>query len=101
MKHTPGPWSIRELTGEDHRGMGWIQDAHGVDVTCYGAQERWTEENRANAKLIAAAPELLLGAQRAYNYMLNTQRELGIADNSEQEFETVKLLRAAIAKATE
>lgn len=58
-KHTPGPWKIRELTCEDHRGMGWVEDANGRDIACCGAAELWLYENRANAALIARAPELL------------------------------------------
>lgn len=63
QKHTPGPWRTRELSGNDHRGMGWVEDANGNDIACFGAKELWLEENRANARLIAAAPELLVALE--------------------------------------
>lgn len=63
MSHSPASWEIRELTCEDHRGMGWVEDANGRDIACCGAQELWQEENRSNARLIAAAPDLLQALQ--------------------------------------
>ena len=48
-----------------------------------------------NARLIAAAPELLEAAQVALNYIENTESELGITLRS------AEMLRAAIAKAVQ
>lgn len=63
-KHTPGPWSVHQLTGSAFGDVG-IR-AEGKVVAGYVAlmNTRWPhagqqEEQRANAKLIAAAPELL------------------------------------------
>jgi hypothetical protein len=61
-KHTPGPWetfkehNVRDV--HDHRGV----------ATCGGYSQNWNEdivyqENIANARLIAAAPELLEAAK--------------------------------------
>ena len=59
-KHTPGPWKFRELECEDSRGMGYVSGGpKDVDLFHTGAMELWAYENRANARLIAAAPELL------------------------------------------
>ena len=54
-KHTPGPWMATLCHGND---SALIKDAvgHAVAETAY--QETTAQEN-ANARLIAAAPELL------------------------------------------
>lgn len=58
-KDAPETWSARELTGEDHRGMGWIQGSGINDVAAYGDMSFSMEENRRIGRLLAAAPELL------------------------------------------
>jgi len=72
-KHTPGPWSITERK-QEIRGNAWrlvleIDGPYTEPVTnLYGA------ESRANARLIAAAPEMLEALeeimQQSYNGML-------------------------------
>lgn len=47
MTHTPGPWGDERKT-VIVRGLTWVAHAHYP-----------SEEGQANAKLIAAAPELL------------------------------------------
>lgn len=84
-QHTPGPW---EAKGEDHSERGWcVIDATGMLVA-----RRLTE---ANARLIAAAPDMLEALKAAEEWMTREVAEtrrmtlppaLGIA-------------RAAIAKA--
>lgn len=60
--HTPGPWSLR--IEEGHAEVGYREiyvEAGGVDLAIiYGDEsvKPWAED-RANARLIAAAPELL------------------------------------------
>jgi hypothetical protein len=49
--------------------------------------------NKANARLIAAAPDLLAAAKRALNFIENTESEMGCS------LESGEQLRAAIAKA--
>ena len=66
---------------------------HDLGKTYYGSDVA-TSEWPANARLIAAAPELLDAAQRALNYITNTESEFGITLGSGD------MLRAAIAKAT-
>lgn len=59
MPHTPGPWktgySGHSVYGPD-RDFGAGQTTH---VICICRSPARTEENKANARLIAAAPELL------------------------------------------
>ena len=69
MSHTPGPWRIQEQidkeTGMVHlSGHGWIGFA-GVVVEMDGGIP--SKKGRANARLIAAAPELLEACKALYN----------------------------------
>lgn len=67
-KFTPGPWEFTELKGTDSRGMGYIA-ANGHDIIHAGVMDLPTAENRANARLIAAAPDLLAALQMiVHNY---------------------------------
>lgn len=56
MSYTPGPWFVPERTGtqyvEARIGGGWLQE-----VAACGPTEK-PEEQRANARLIAAAPTM-------------------------------------------
>lgn len=59
MSFTPGPWSCSHITGN---GLGGSYDHHEIRVngntfcTIYGDR---SDQAKANARLIAAAPELL------------------------------------------
>lgn len=101
-KHTPGPWDIwtdreeNEIYGRaigaritaagDSRSIGSI---HGLASN----EEAIRDEAAANAKLIAAAPELLAALEA-----LLDQADLGEVDEETQPI--VDQARAAIAKAT-
>jgi hypothetical protein len=56
-KHTPGPWT-QDKYGDVTDASGQTIRVEGVALT-----GRSTEESRANARLIAAAPELLEALQ--------------------------------------
>lgn len=60
-QHTPGPWTLH-TTGSD--GHGWVVQ-HPVDGAYRGvAQVRGSSRQaQANARLIAAAPDLLAAAE--------------------------------------
>ena len=89
-KHTPGPWTIGN--GDD------LQEGHvSIDALDHGAlaQVVWkmidddhSPRCEANARLIAAAPELLEIAKQCAAHFVDTDAPLGSA------------ARAAIAKAT-
>jgi hypothetical protein len=90
-KHTPGPWqySTKITASENHRGFSiraarWsISDVQPIDVE--------GEEGEANARLIAAAPDLLEACRAVsahYSASLDYQPAF------------VTLARAALAKAT-
>jgi len=84
-KHTPGPWTFGHW-GDDF----WVSpDSSGLTqkvarVTWGMGEER--EEGRENARLVAAAPELLAALKGV----------LRVADRKTDEFDAA---RAAIAKA--
>lgn len=68
MKHTPGPWSVRNKGGRE----SVISNPAGNEATngtfiadcMVSSAYRTIEETKANAKLIAAAPELLEAARK-------------------------------------
>ena len=76
-KHTPGPWT-------QHEGEVWAKNYGLISRSYYGKPDG---EGAANARLIAAAPELLAFAQE----WLERQ-------GTDENYMTAKA-RAAIAKA--
>ena len=107
--HTPGPWVARRM----HTGGFDIFDPRNRDVvTVYGGGVE-IESREANARLIAAAPELLDGLTEARTTLsiLRTQIMVEIgrcADPSESRWdgvpeklkERIEEIDAAIARAT-
>lgn len=96
-KHTPGPWAVGgmhghqyvRITADNHaKIVGTVRDCEMDGLDSHG-MHRWvqTEEGRANARLIAAAPELLKYLQWA-------------VDNPDDSAYWIAQARAAIAKAT-
>jgi hypothetical protein len=85
-EHTPGPWSI-----EPH-GKGFVlysgrdNQRHGMNLV-YLTEPDWNWE--ANARLIAAAPDLLCACKR----YLDAMERYGHPDKTD------RLMRAAIEKA--
>lgn len=93
-KHTPGPWAVHgdigTLIGSDDRKMMLAEVLYKHVVTEWG---RPLDEAQANARLIAAAPDLLAVVESAANWF----GELGNDDGAQGLLDD---LRAAIAKAT-
>ena len=97
-KHTPGPWELRTWDEDCWRVLG----TNGVGIPgCYSIADvingNGSEQNKANAALIAAAPDLLQALQLLHDDIAEYARinNLGGFDNH-----AMKLARAAIAKAT-
>jgi hypothetical protein len=86
MKHTPGPWQYesRPLGSAIAKDGYCLATAHGT-IAIKGGQ--WPHE--ANARLIAAAPDLLDAAERAEWWLSTISGSEAIR----------AVLRAAIAKA--
>jgi hypothetical protein len=87
MKHTPGPWTF----DKDDLGI-WINSpAYPQPIAKMGKSTVFPTE--ANARLIAAAPDLLEAAQAAMNC-------IGELPPTQARVETAQMLSAAIRKAT-
>lgn len=103
-KHTPGPW-------EDHYNsweVSSVYDAHGRCVAeCHifddgllndETQDEFEAIKDANARLIAAAPDLLLVAEIAEAFARSVM-ERGAEPSDENARQLQKITRAAISKA--
>jgi hypothetical protein len=61
LQHTPGPWEYREFETE----KGVVFDISNTKPETGGVDVAYTYSHEANARLIAAAPELLADLQQA------------------------------------
>jgi hypothetical protein len=68
--HTPGPWvyEYSPYTSQDGKEIPAFE-VHGEEKVCDTNEDRPSEEQEANARLIASAPELLTVAQFALDYL--------------------------------
>ena len=96
MKHTPGPWvfvaddyNVKDDSGEH---IGSIKSMDGWYICAVDGIGRQTEAS-ANARLIAAAPDLLAALEDAHWALVHHP---GGDDRAEAD---VKVARAAIAAA--
>lgn len=100
-KHTPGPWFI----GRSGHGKPYqIETADGLCVTKWGGISRpASQEGEANARLIAAAPDLLdaLTQCRAELLSMIDKHNKQDADDGSwlYDYQTVVEADAALAKA--
>ena len=111
-QHTPGPWVVNLTTD----GQPYITQADSVaektlgepdprficKVGCESPAYGWTSEDLENARLIAAAPELLEALESIANNRLSVDvpnDEIDKHDYAQGWDELVKIARAAIAKA--
>jgi hypothetical protein len=86
-EHTPGPWRIVKVFGKCKRRVLSEQGSVLADIhNRREFQERGGDEMKANAALIAAAPDLLAALIKV----------VSVADRQTVEFDAA---RAAIAKA--
>ncbi len=76
-KHTPGPWEFTELRSSDD-GLGYIRpvDWDGAEIAHHGDTLRSAETNRANARLIARAPDMDAALREAVEAMERAQWEI-------------------------
>lgn len=99
MAHTPGPWTI----GKKPRLQPYIEGADGTQVCSCGGNApgsgAYTTETfrrrDANARIIAAAPDLL-GAAKAAGEWLSTRKNLHRDDDA---FAVFSRIIAAVVKA--
>jgi hypothetical protein len=91
-KYTPGPWTFLGLVERDEVESWTVQCADKRYVRCEG---RTGNEAEANARLIAAAPDLL----EALKNLMRTFDECTQPHDHEQWVEFVQDAAAVIAKA--
>lgn len=84
-KFAPGPWGCKRSEAGPWAIFG--QDGSWVATTC---KKQWVAEDLANARLIAAAPELLAALQDVIDYI----------EGKPDMTEPFGVVRAVIAKAT-
>ncbi len=63
-KHTPGPWKIWEHGGKDDPSCKIFAELSGLKELSVGIAQTIGGNDEANARLIAAAPELLAELKR-------------------------------------
>jgi hypothetical protein len=104
-KHTPGPWgALPEECDKPYvriRGTrlgGRYKVANVLTPVYEGVHAREAEETRANASLIAAAPELLEALEKFVKY--NDAEHMNDVSMMLQYADALECGRAAIAKAT-
>lgn len=91
MSHTPGPWTVQgQAVLSDRPYPEWKQIA-GVRI---GNADNWSDpEGESNARLIAAAPELLAALKELVHY------DEGSSEQGSYGYEVLQLCKNAIAKA--
>lgn len=99
-KHTPGPWDV-EYENADYNGGGQWYNAGPAKVWFpYNVKKQEEDEAKANAYLIAAAPELLEVLRDALDSLDYVERTLPGLSGYGVRQERIQKARAAIAKAT-
>jgi hypothetical protein len=91
IKHTPGPWKLVRQLGYNHV-ESTTSDRNFIVASC----PLNSEEDHANANLIAAAPELLEALDKAWYFIENVTDE--DPERTDKFFELRQLVRTAYAK---
>ena len=104
MTHTPGPWVNRTVGDPTDKSGGQIYAGKVNVATCHFGSHDTPEydDYKANARLIAAAPELLEAAKFALSILGAYEAAAKRGENNlhkHTDCETVEMLIAAIAQA--
>jgi hypothetical protein len=93
-QHTPGPWQAHRLDDFSSavHSRAWEGDPSKLSVCDGHSVEVTSKQHEADARLIAAAPELLAALRRA-EHAMSVVAAVGIS-------EALEVVRAAIQKAT-
>lgn len=92
MKHTKGPWRALIDNKRHELPMCMVATGAGKAIDATDSGDTW-EESGANAKLIAAAPDLLEACVIASKYLNSLKGSIHRHSNA------FRLVEAAIAKA--
>ena len=106
--HTPGPWRIVDNTDLDG-GLWIVVDHDEVGPVSIAAVRQGCDEarelgsNKANAHLIASAPDMIEALSAALGYMRNAKIDLETGAPKKTAIQTldggIKLVEAALSKA--
>lgn len=104
-KHTPGPWHIGSGNGEGSifadNGRTRLEIGGTTLYPICQVNRKWEdEEDEANARLIAAAPELLQAIKDLFRECAMVHKSWGNDDNTEEAAAAIKRAKDAIANAT-
>lgn len=84
MKHTPGEWEVNKIETSDYFSLA-ILSHEQEEVICHIFNWGEKEISEANAKLIAAAPDLLKALQDIMGWVNHTRdKDLQWAINANQ-----------------
>jgi|SRR5690606_8596504 len=100
-KHTPGPWQVSAGAVDNPRLI--VENDLGLPVCAMSLRGVQGDINKmeANARLIAAAPELLVALEQLVSdYERGIHVEFGGSPWLKEKLEELDYARAAIAKAT-
>jgi len=96
-KHTPGPWNVSEEWDGTSIKAGQFHVTHTIQSCGFHSPEEDKAVTQANARLIAAAPDLL----EALILLEHEMVESGNAGSTDYGWSpAIEKTRAAIAKAT-
>lgn len=93
QQHTPGPWRVNDIN------RNTVTSGMMIISKCTSTGLLFTEEDKANARLIAAAPELLEALKGLYEHCAMIHKVWGEGNNQHQADEAIKAGKQAIAKA--
>lgn len=103
--HTPGPWRIITQTPYGtpypiHKIFGKTENGHDRYITEINLiSDELAQEEKANARLIAAAPDMLAALEDLFTHCAMVHKHWGDNSNQKEADAAIKAARAAIAKA--
>lgn len=102
--YTKGPWTIQELAKDISGYSGWnsycIRANNNIHLATVGDVDRFfQDDNESNARLIAAAPDLLEALKALFENCCMIHSHWGDGCNQKEADAAIRAAKAAIAKA--
>jgi hypothetical protein len=97
-KHTPAPWSTERPYGEP--GLFVCRSDRAATNPLICRVREGTKESEANARLIAAAPDMLYALQAIETWTSSLPPMEGMTEQEMKARQALILMRAALTKAT-